>query len=159
HFEISWQDSGDAAERLGPISFGYGSMHYIVSFKPGAAVGAEIPDEVCGLKAEVQVKTMLQHVWSALAHRLSFKGDLELSHSWQRELAGRAAHLENADDAIARIEEGQPLYVSGHRSDAEPTEITREIALLETVLQYDKQNAELANHIATLASSIGDWEK
>src|SRR5262249_20346377 len=68
-----------------------------------------------------------------------------------------AAELENAENAIARIEAGLPQYASGHRSHSESAEITREIALLQTVLRYDEKNAELAGRIADLASSVGDW--
>lgn len=156
-FEISRHDSDDASTRLGPISFGYGSMHYVVSLRPDAAMGVEIPDEVYGLKAEIQVRTMLQHVWATLAHRLSYKSDFDLPPYWQREFAMLAAELENAENAMERIEAGLPLYVSSHRSYNDADEITREIARLETVLRYDERNAELACRIASLANSVGDW--
>ncbi len=156
-FEISRQDSDDASARLGPVSFGYGSMHYIVSLRPGAALSVEIPEEIYGLKAEIQVRTMLQHVWATLAHRLSYKSDLDLPPYWQREFAMLAAELENAENAMGRIEAGLPLYASGHRSYHDADEIAREIARLETVLRYDERNAELACRIASLASSVGDW--
>lgn len=157
-FEISWQDSGDASTRLGPISFGYGSTHYIVSFRPGTAMGVDIPDEIYGLKAEIQVRTTLQHVWATLAHRLSYKNDVELPPFWQREFAMLAAELENGENAMERIEAGLQLYAFGHRSYLDADEITSEIAKLRTVLRYDEQNAKLACRIASLASSIADWD-
>lgn len=158
NFEISWQDSDDASTRLGPISFGYGSTHYVVSFRPGTAMGIDIPDEIYGLKAEIQVRTTLQHVWATLAHRLSYKKDVELTPFWQREFAMLAAELENGENAMARIEAGLQLYASGHRSYKDAYEITSEIAKLQTVLRYDEQNAKLACRIASLASSIADWD-
>jgi ppGpp synthetase/RelA/SpoT-type nucleotidyltranferase len=158
NFEISWQDSDDASTRLGPISFGYGSMHYVVSFRPGTAMGIDIPDEIYGLKAEIQIRTTLQHVWATLAHRLSYKKDVELPLFWQREFAMLAAELENAENAMERIEAGLPLYASGHRSYQDTGEINREIAKLRTVLRYDEQNAKLACRIASLATSIADWD-
>lgn len=158
HFEISWQDSGDTSTRLGPVSFGYGSMHYIVSVQPEVPLGVDIPEKIYGLKAEIQVRTMLQHVWATQAHRLTYKRDLILPPFWEREFAMLAAELENAENAMERMEAGLQLYASGHRSLLDADEIASEISRLRTVLQYDKQNAELACRIASLARSIGDWD-
>jgi ppGpp synthetase/RelA/SpoT-type nucleotidyltranferase len=158
HFEISWEDSDDVSTRLGPVSFGYGSMHYVVSVQPEVPLGVKIPKKIRGLKAEIQVRTMLQHVWATQAHRLSYKKDLILPPFWEREFAVLAAQLENAENAMARMESGLQLYKSSHRSFLDEDEIKSEIARLRTVLRYDEQNAELACRIASLATSIAKWD-
>jgi tetratricopeptide (TPR) repeat protein len=101
---------------------------------------------------------MLQHVWAMLAHRLSYKSDLETPPYWQRQFALLAAELENAEDAMARMEEGLQLYASGQRCYQDADEITSEIARLRIVLRSDPQNVKLACRIASLASSIADWD-
>ena len=57
-FEIDWDNSIDASQRLRPAEFGYRSVHYIVSLRPDVEYGIAIPRNVLGLKAEIQVRTM-----------------------------------------------------------------------------------------------------
>jgi ppGpp synthetase/RelA/SpoT-type nucleotidyltranferase len=158
-FEIDWENSIDASERLAPSEFGYRSAHYIVSLGPGSDVGLHVPEPLLGLKAEVQIRTTAEHAWADVAHDLSYKGAFELPARWQRELAVIAAELEEVDHAFSRLEEGLQAYASSYESYMSKEQIREEIETLETVLAYDPRNAKLAARIGKLAMTVGDWPK
>jgi ppGpp synthetase/RelA/SpoT-type nucleotidyltranferase len=67
---------------------------------PNKEIPVEIPEEVLGLKAEVQVRTLLEHSWADFNHDMSYKGAFKIPAKWERELAGLAASLESADSTF-----------------------------------------------------------
>ena len=163
HFDIDWNNSIDACERLRPAEFGYRSVHYIVKFKPGVfptrEVGVTVPDEVYGLKAEIQVRTILEHSWAAFAHDRVYKGDFTIPDKWQRELAGLAAMLEDADHAFSRVQDGLKAYAANYGAYLTEEQMRAEIEMLDIVLECDPRDAGLADRIARLALALGDWQK
>jgi ppGpp synthetase/RelA/SpoT-type nucleotidyltranferase len=163
NFDIDWENSVDVSQRLKPTEFGYRSIHYIVSFKPGAfpdkAVDVPIPEEVYGLKAEVQVRTLLEHVWADFSHDLSYKRGFSLPKKWERELAGLAAMLENADGTLIRIRDGMKIYAACYGAYMDAEKMEAEMDKLEAVLEYDKDNSGLADRIGQLAMELGDNKK
>ena len=138
-------------------------MHYIVSFKPGIFptkdVATTIPDAVFGLKAEVQVRTLLEHAWAGFGHDRVYKSTFAIPQKWQRELAGVAAMLEQADEAFSRIEQGLQQYAASYGAYMTEEEMRAEMQLLENVLACDPDNPELTYRIGKLAMSLGDWPK
>jgi ppGpp synthetase/RelA/SpoT-type nucleotidyltranferase len=161
HFDIDWSNSLDCSQRLGPAEFGYRSVHYIVEFRSDRSreYGTEIPEIILGKKAEVQVRTVVEHAYADFAHDLSYKGAFQLPIQWQRELAGVAAALEEADQTFSRIEERLTEYATAYGAYLEEEELGREIAFLDIVREHDPGNADLAVRIAKLAHRIGDWGK
>lgn len=163
NFIIDWDNTIDVSQRLKPTEFGYRSVHYIVQFKPGifpnATVSQEIPEAVFGLKAEIQVRTILEHAWADFNHRLVYKSPFPIPTKWQREFAGLAAMLERADTDFAAIETGFRAYVTNYGTYMSPEQMRNEIALLELVMACDPDNVELAHRIGKLAIAMGDWPK
>jgi ppGpp synthetase/RelA/SpoT-type nucleotidyltranferase len=158
-FEIDVANSVDTSERLGAMEFGYRSVHYIVSIPHDHSLGSEVPNEVIGLKAELQVRTMTEHAWADFDHDLSYKGAFPLPRQWRRQLATLAAELEDADEAFARIEQGLREYAASLGSYVRREDMPEQIAFLELVAEHDHANAELAWRIAKLAAALGQWEK
>jgi putative GTP pyrophosphokinase len=85
HFVIDAENSVDVSQRLKPSEFGYRSVHYIVQFKrevfPTKEIPLEIPEELYPdasnpMKAEIQVRTVLEHAWAGFAHDRVYKGAL-----------------------------------------------------------------------------------
>ena len=68
NFIIQWEDSEDKLSQLGQDQFGYLSNHYIVQLDPSSHYlkDLDIPKEIYPLKAEIQVRTLLQHCWSVI---------------------------------------------------------------------------------------------
>lgn len=163
HFEIDWENSIDVGQRLRPTEFGYRSVHYIVQIRPGsfptAEVPVEIPETVLGLKAEIQVRTLLEHVWADFSHQEVYKKGYAVPDRWQREFAALAAVLEESDAHLSRIREGLSLYTSRFGPYREKDQILQQIEILGEVLRYDRANAETADEIGRLCITIGDWDR
>jgi tetratricopeptide (TPR) repeat protein len=119
--------------------------------------GVEVPADVLGLKAEVQLRTVAEHAYCDFAHDLTYKGAFPLPLAWQRELAGVAATLEEVDAVFARVEEGLRAYASSHGAYLTEEQMRAEIAQLRIALEHDSDNAELADRIASLSLSLGEW--
>jgi ppGpp synthetase/RelA/SpoT-type nucleotidyltranferase/KaiC/GvpD/RAD55 family RecA-like ATPase len=162
NFVIDWDNSIDVSQRLKPTEFGYRSAHYIVLFKervfPNKEIPVEIPKEVLGLKAEVQVRTLLEHSWADFNHDMSYKGAFKIPAKWERELAGLAASLESADSTFSRIHAGLQLYASNYGAYMSEQQIKDEINLQKLVLENDPTNVETANKIGKLWLTLGEWQ-
>ena len=170
HFEVDRDNSVDVRQRLKPTEFGYRSIHYVVQFRrgvfPNDRVNVVIPEEVYPfkgdggpMKAEIQVRTLLEHAWASFAHDKAYKGAFAIPEKWQRELAGLAAMLEEADHCFLRIQAGLQTYAASYGAYMSEDEMREEIELLETVLACDPDNAELAHRVGKLAITLGNWQK
>lgn len=162
-FTVDWENSIDVSQRLRTTEFGYRSVHYVVQCKNGTFqnLGTEItlPDDILGLKAEIQVRTILEHAWADFSHRMMYKSPFPVPVQWQREFAGLAATLERADAAFATIETQLRKYITSYGTYMSAQEMRKEIALLEVVLNCDPENRDLAHRIGKLAIALGDWGK
>jgi putative GTP pyrophosphokinase len=59
------------------------------------------------LKAEIQVRTVLQHAWAAVSHKLQYKVNSEVPIELQRKLFRISALLELADDEFLGLKQNQ----------------------------------------------------
>ncbi len=167
HFTIDWDNSCDVGERLKAEEFGYLSVHYIVQLKrgvfPAPDIDVRVPDELYPaddrpMKAEIQVRTLLQHAWADMSHELSYKREIELPRKWKRTFAELAAVLEGADQAFCRLEEGLNVYTASYGAYLTREEMAEEIRKLTFVLKHDPLNSELAGKAGKLAMARDDWE-
>jgi ppGpp synthetase/RelA/SpoT-type nucleotidyltranferase len=163
NFDIDWDNSVDVSQRLRTAEFGYRSIHYIVKFKPDIFptkdIDVPIPEDVFGLKAEIQVRTLLEHTWADFSHNTSYKGAFNIPEKWEREIARIAATLEELDNAYSRIHEGLQTYAASYGTYMTKAQMKDEIDKLEMVLEYDPDNLKIAHHIGKLAITLGDWQK
>ncbi len=161
NFEIDHANSVDTAERLGAAEFGYRSVHYIVQFKKDAfsddLVTPEIANAIDGLKAEVQVRTIVQHAWASIGHDRIYKSPFAVPGKYLRDAARIAALLENADDAFQLVVERVDEYRQHYDDYMTDERMAQEIELLQAVLPRDPKNAQLARRIARLQSYLGRW--
>ena len=162
-FTVDWNNSIDVNQRLKPTEFGYRSVHYIIQFKegvfPSKDVPVKVPKELFGLKAEVQVRTILEHSWADFSHDMSYKGSFKIPQKWERELAGLAASLESADKTYSRVHIGLQVYASNFGAYMTTEQMQNEITLQELILKNDPQNLEVAHRIGKIAIVMGDWQK
>jgi len=163
NFVVDWENSVDVSQRLKSTEFGYRSVHYIVQFKegvfPNKDVLVEIPKELFGLKAEVQVRTILEHSWADFSHDMSYKGSFKIPQKWERELAGLAASLESADNTFSRIHKGLQAYAGSYGAYMSKEQMQNEMNLLELILANNPENVEVAHRVGKLAIVMGDWQK
>ncbi len=114
-FDVDWKNSVDKRKHQ-LNSFGYLSLHYICYMKEGP---------LRNIPFEVQMRTALQHVWSAIEHDIGYKGAVKLPPEFVRQFSRLAGMLEMADDEFSRLRTTmteyrrhvQTLVKSGHFSE------------------------------------------
>jgi ppGpp synthetase/RelA/SpoT-type nucleotidyltranferase len=160
YFDIDLDNSVDVSQRLKPTEFGYRSIHYIVSFKKSSknqnGIKKKIPTGFPNRRAEIQIRTVLEHAYADLEHKLAYKSTFQIPDRWKRELAAAAAMLESADKVLLRIKEGLRVYEDSFEY-MNPEQIKDEIKLLKEVFKQDPGNITLASQIGKLALIIDDW--
>jgi len=193
HFEIDEANSEDVVTRLGVSEFGYRSVHFIVSLKPGkfkdiihslensksegcdrdrfrnatSCLYDRRSNEKCTeggaapgpkFKAEIQVRTLLQHAWALFAHDRIYKSDFKVPEVLQREANRIAATLEEIDDAFARTINAVENYKTYYGAYMKREQRESEIKKLMAAFRHDKGNMSAARQIARLALSVQDWK-
>jgi len=168
HFVIDAENSVDVSQRLKPSEFGYRSVHYIIQFKrgifPTKEIPIEIPEELYPdasnpMKAEIQVRTVLEHAWAGFTHDRVYKSAFTIPPKWERELAVLAGMLEQTDQSFSRIQSGLRTYAASYGAYLNEDQLKDEIDILESVLGCDPENPDLAHRIGKLAMERGDWQK
>jgi ppGpp synthetase/RelA/SpoT-type nucleotidyltranferase len=112
-FDIDWANSVDKRKLHDLNSFGYNSLHYICNLHEGS------------FPFEIQIRTALQHTWSAIEHDIGYKGAVKLPPQYRRQFSRLAGMLELADDEFSRLRTTmteyrrhiQSLVKSGNLSD------------------------------------------
>ena len=89
--EVDWSNSVDKRKLHQLTSFGYNSLHYICRLKEGS------------FPFEVQMRTALQHAWSAIEHDLGYKGNVKLLPDFRRQFSRLAGMLELIDNEFNRL--------------------------------------------------------
>ena len=139
-FDIDWKNSVDKRKHQ-LNSFGYLSLHYICYLKEGPL--RTIP-------FEIQMRTALQHVWSAIEHDIGYKGAVKLPPEFVRQFSRLAGMLEMADDEFSRLRttmtdyrrQVQALVKSGHFSEVSlSTDSFRQFLELKP---FDRLNQRIA---------------
>lgn len=90
-FNVDWGNSVDKRKLHELTSFGYNSLHYICTLKEGS------------IPFEIQIRTALQHTWSAIEHDIGYKGAVKLPPQFRRQFSRLAGMLELADDEFSRL--------------------------------------------------------
>jgi putative GTP pyrophosphokinase len=101
-FAVDEKNSWRRTPSTDPDRFGYRSDHYVVSCSTSRAGLGEWQPYV-GLRAEIQVRTVLQHAWAAIDHRLNYKRASEIPAELKRQLFRISALLEVADDQFESV--------------------------------------------------------
>ena len=139
NFDIDEKNSIDVSTRLKTSEFGYLSIHYIVTIKKSNIFDIEIPQEIKNLKAEIQVRTILQHMWASTCHDRIYKSSIKVPIFWQRESARLAAQIENADIAFERMASTLDSYIANYAIYLKKDELKAEINLLTAILANEPE--------------------
>jgi ppGpp synthetase/RelA/SpoT-type nucleotidyltranferase len=78
-------ESEDKEESLKVDQFGYRSFHFVVKIK-NDWLKAPIYRELVGMKAEIQVRTILMHAWAEIQHKLAYKREEHIPDQFKRNL-------------------------------------------------------------------------
>lgn len=101
-FSIDRENSVDKRKYEDPDRFGYQSLHYIVSLDKKRCLLAEY-SRFSGLKAEIQIRTVIQHAWAEIEHDLGYKSASSIPRPIKRRFHRLAAMLEVADEEFTTI--------------------------------------------------------
>lgn len=109
HFSV--EDEEDVSERLDSNQFGYQSTHFCIKLpqewlKIPTLVGLET------YKAEIQVRTLSQHIWAVASHKLQYKQENNVPTPVKRSINRVSALLETVDLEFERVLAEREEYIS-----------------------------------------------
>ena len=145
-------NSVDKRKILDPTSFGYLSLHCICSLPKDAGY----PEDLCDLKFEIQIRTVLQHTWAEIEHDLGYKSEFGIPQDLRRNFSRVAGLLEFADEAFLQIRQNILEYeahvkelITNDEADAMPLDLVS----LKAYLEFSKTMQSLIREIAALSGS------
>jgi putative GTP pyrophosphokinase len=102
NFKIDKEESIDKGRELKPNEFGYRSVHEIISIDN---IRCKLPEWKIfdQFKAEIQVRTVLQHAWASIDHALRYKREQDAPSELRRRLFRLSGLLELADEEFSLI--------------------------------------------------------
>jgi putative GTP pyrophosphokinase len=132
--------------------FGYLSDHFVVTCGAERQVLAEW-QPFATMCVEIQVRTVLQHAWAAIDHKLEYKRTRDVPSQLRRQLSRVSALLEVADEQFeaARGASEQLDASYGSRTSRGDLDLPIDVASLRAYLTDNS----LAERVGTIAAEIG----
>jgi len=115
-FAIDEGNSSYRSEELGVDQFGYTSVHIVFQLDDNRAVLTEWKD-FAAIKAEVQVRTVLQHAWALISHSFDYKVSTDVPRQLRRRLFRLSAIFELADSELDQIAENVENLIQSYKTD------------------------------------------
>jgi len=163
YFLIDQLNSEDKKTRLSFREFGYLSRHYIVQVKNFIPLpGFEDPREfewLKPLKAELQLRTLAQHIWADIYHEMGYKNEFQLPQRWEREFALVAASLENCDLSFQDIKNDISSLESNYGGYMSPESLSDLAQRLEVLLGIDRENLSVLQRLVKTYMAMSEWGK
>jgi putative GTP pyrophosphokinase len=159
--EFDVQKLQDRSDELRPSEFGYRSIHVILTVKQDW-LQAPCYRRLGGLKAEVQVRTVLMHAWASVSHDLWYKRE-GAPEQFEHELSRLDAILERVDEDFDALRGRKAQYVSALSQQAQESgqfdpnlelNIDSLAALLDFRFPDKVKNPELAGHLLGVLNSL-----
>jgi predicted RNase H-like nuclease/ppGpp synthetase/RelA/SpoT-type nucleotidyltranferase len=112
--------------------FGYASRHLLISID-SAREGQPAYEPLRGYRAQVQIRTVLQHAWAEFEHDIRYKGEIPDEHArdFDRRFTLAAGLLELADQEFSTIRDRLQAGMPGQApppEDDDPRLSARELA-------------------------------
>lgn len=142
HFEIDETNSLDTKSRLGVSEFGYKSIHYIVTPKQDSILGVSVAEKFRHMKAEIQVRTLAEHVWADISHDRLYKTTLRIPDKWRRDAARLSAILEDADDDFSKWAHEIDSLARVYAMQLEREKADVEVETLTTLISVQEANVD-----------------
>jgi ppGpp synthetase/RelA/SpoT-type nucleotidyltranferase len=156
-------ESEDKGLLLGDQEFGYRDMHYIIKLRPDrdAALGISKKERTAiqELKAEIQIRTWVQHAWADTLHDRMYKNKLKISSEAKRTGNLLAALMEEGDNNFRRLADELDGLIANYTATASKGEIEKEIEIQKLVLNSEVNEPSrpgLALKLARLLAASGD---
>lgn len=150
-FVIDWENSSDKRALIKADTFGYLSLHYICSLP----FGDKWPDEICGKRFEIQIRTTLQHTWAAINHDLGYKSEFGVPREIARQFARVAGLLELADDEFVRTRNNMTAYTEEIRQKIIDNTADDVLINMISLNEYVKRNSKMKELLKELSHISG----
>ncbi len=146
----------DTATRLEETQFGYQSVHYIVSL-PTEWLSVPTMATFAGFKAEIQVRTLAQHIWAAASHKLQYKQESSVPLQLRRSIHRVSAILETVDLEFERLLDERHTYVENIKEDRNEQALNVEVlrAILEE--EWPEDNFDEEDSYANLLDDLTEF--
>lgn len=141
-FEV--KEEIDKKNNLEVNSFGYLSYHLICQFKKDRETLIEYKN-FCGIKFEIQVRTILQHAWAEIEHDIGYKSKNDVPKTLKRDFSQIASFLEVADEKFSKIKINQNKNIEKFKK--EPKSILTEEVNKDTLSHYISNNCKILVNI------------
>lgn len=152
-FDIDLDNSIDKREAHEPDRFGYLSLHYIVSLKGDRTKLSEYK-RFKNIKAELQIRSILQHTWAEIEHDIGYKSEIGVPREIKRQFSRLAGLLEIGDSEFINIRDSLNSYADevekNLKISAYPIPLDK-ISLIE----YSKKSKILNELVKISEDSIG----
>lgn len=153
-FDVDWENSIDKRAAIGAETFGYLSLHYICSLP----FGKGYPDNICGKKFEIQIRTTLQHAWAVIDHDLGYKSEFGIPRAVKRGFSQVAGLLEVADEKFVNLRKDIVAYGDDVREKI--TNNTADELAIDgvSINEYMKRNKPMREFLEELAAMFENCE-
>ncbi|MFD1786530.1 GTP pyrophosphokinase family protein [Sphingomonas floccifaciens] len=149
---IEFEDTG---RRLSDNSFGYQSNHYVVHLPEG---WMKIPSlkNLANFKVEIQVRTIAQHMWAAVSHKLQYKVQDAVPSELQRAINRSSAILELIDLEFDRVMDQRETYEADININL-PDSLPLNVDVVRKVMQLSlpKENQVRSDRHDVVATELG----
>ena len=153
-FTIDEANSSDTSARLAANEFGYLSIHLVVglSNQRKRLVEWRAHSE---FRAEIQIRTVLQHAWAAISHELQYKHEDDIPETLKRKLFRLSGLLELADEEFSSIKTQHEALATEIASSNEISE-SQSVDIIS--LQHYVENLDIAKGWRESLEDIGfNW--
>jgi len=175
HFDVTEEE--DVQKRLGEREAGYLSVHFTIQMKKGSSpcVTARELRDIGDRRAEIQVRTLLQHAWADILHDRLYKRNIPSPRDLKRTGNMLAAVMEEGDRAFGDVARRIDAFLGSYSAYMNREQILDEIVTQETILAGEEerakggppdeaakakvQNARLALGLARLYAALGKYKK
>lgn len=160
-FEIDHTRTADRRIATDPDRFGYTSLHFVVKLSSSRLQLTEFK-RFCGLVAEIQIRSIIQHAWAEIEHDLGYKSAISVPENIKRRFSRLAALLELADEQFEDITRDVETYAgkvasevtrSNSATGAVAQEIEIDAVSLSVFAKKNRLVSELDEEIAKASKS------
>lgn len=140
-------------ERLKEDQFGYLSIHFVIEMLE-EWLAVPTLTAFSEFRAEIQVRTIAQHIWAAASHTLQYKQEVGVPATVLRSIYRVSALLETVDLEFERVLDERELYRSN--IDTSDFDNVLNVDLLEKILDQflPPDNKDLDEEYATLLEEL-----
>jgi ppGpp synthetase/RelA/SpoT-type nucleotidyltranferase len=122
----------DTSLRLLDTQFGYQSQHYVIE-TPDKWLSIPSWGDLGGIRVEIQVRTLAQHIWAVASHKLQYKREASVPLPLRRSINRASALLETVDIEFDRLLEDRLTYITDDLKNETPNSPLN-VEILDSVL-------------------------